>query len=273
MVLRKAERQHRILQMLAESANISIADMSRLTNVSEVTIRKDLQYLESIGKIFRTYGKIELTDSGRIRGNNCFIPPELQSGYAHKKRIGALAGQMVLDDDALFIGPGYTCLEVANHLKERKRLSVVTNNISAAIELACIPEFHVLTAPGAFTKRNGTYYVTGSATIQYMKELFVDKIFVTADGVSLDRGFSVLDDETARIFKALHKPSARLIVCVDSARFGRNAFAPMASFAEVDTVITDQRPERDFMDSFQENNVHLIYPDRSEFRAEPGQSR
>lgn len=263
MVLRKAERQQRILQMLGEAANTSIAEMSRATNVSEVTIRKDLQYLESVGKIFRTYGKIELTDSGRVRGNNCFIPAEYQSGYEHKRKIGLLAGQLVQDDDSLFIGPGYTCLEVANNLKQHKRLSIITNNISAAIELACIPEFVALTVPGEFTKRNGTYYVTGAATVQYVQSLFVDKIFVTADGVSLERGFSVLDEVTAQIIRALKKQSSKLIVCVESSRFGRNALAEMSALADADTIITDRRPAEEFMAFFAANGIRLICPEEN----------
>ena len=243
MVLRKAERQQRILQMLGEAANTSIAEMSRATNVSEVTIRKDLQYLESVGKIFRTYGKIELTDSGRVRGNNCFIPAEYQSGYEHKRKIG------------------YTCLEVANNLKQHKRLSIITNNISAAIELACIPEFVALTVPGEFTKRNGTYYVTGAATVQYVQSLFVDKIFVTADGVSLERGFSVLDEVTSQIIRALKKQSSKLIVCVESSRFGRNALAEMSALADADTIITDRRPAEEFMTFFAEKGIRLICPE------------
>ncbi|MEH2958042.1 hypothetical protein [Candidatus Merdisoma sp. JLR.KK006] len=80
------------------------------------------------------------------------MPPESLNDYERKQSIGSLAAALVNDEDFIFLGPGYTCLEAAKNLKVKNRLAVTTMNVSAAIELTNAPEFNVMMVPGDFTK-------------------------------------------------------------------------------------------------------------------------
>lgn len=257
----KPERQEQLMSMIAHQPDISVPEMSRAAGVSEVTIRKDLTQMEEEGKVKRSYGKVTLI-RGAVTSSNtsCFIPPEYQNDYIKKQQIGALAAGMVSDEDFIYIGPGYTCLEVANNLRRHQRLSVITTNVSAAIELSQVPEFKLMLAPGDFTKRNGTYYVTGQSTVKHMESLFVDKVFITADGISLERGLSILDEVTQQIFKTIIKPSTKVIVCAASSKFSRNALTVLGDLSFADAIVTDVRPDDQFMEYFDAHGIEVLYP-------------
>lgn len=258
----KAERQERILTLIARQPDINVQNMSTLLEVSEVTIRKDLTSLADEGKIKRSYGKVELIGgyTKPTASTSCFIAPELQNDYKMKQVIGSLAAGLVSDEDYIFLGPGYTCLEVANNLKSHQRLSVVTMNVSAAIELSDVPESKILLAHGEFTKRNGTYYVTGAATARCMEDLFVDKAFITADGISIERGLTVLDEITMEIFKKIVKPNTKVIVCVASTKFNRSALTQLGDLTFANAIVTDKRPDDTFMHYFYAHGIDVIYP-------------
>ena len=196
------ERHEQILKLLEEKKKMSVAELSGILGVSEVTVRKDLEALERQKSLTRTFGGALFLEPPKP-ASSCSIPPESLDDYGRKQAIGALAAALVGDEDFIFLGPGYTCLEVAKNLKSKNRLAITTMNVSACIELADTPEFNVMLAPGSFTKRNGTYYVTGSVLIDYFSDSYFDKIFLTMDGISLTRGFSVLDDIIGEIDLAL----------------------------------------------------------------------
>lgn len=253
------ERHSQILTILEQRKKISVSELSTLLGVSEVTIRKDLEYLEQQESLTRTFGGA-LYKEPEKPGSSCFIPPESLNDYDRKQSIGTLAAALVDDEDFIFLGPGYTCLEVARNLKTKNRLAITTMNISAAIELADTPEFNVMMVPGEFTRRNGTYYVTGSVLIDYFSDIYFDKIFLTMDGVSLTRGFSVLDDVTARVFHALIGQASEVIACATSSKFGKSAMAPFGPLSIANTIITDEPVPAAYQEYFDANGVRVICP-------------
>lgn len=254
------ERHTEILSVLKQKKKITVAELSQLLGVSEVTIRKDLEYLEQQKSLMRTFGGA-LYKEPEKQGSSCFIPPESLNDYERKQSIGSLAAELVNDEDFIFLGPGYTCLEVAKNLKVKNRLAVTTMNVSAAIELTNTPEFNVMMVPGDFTRRNGTYYVTGSVLIDYFSDIYFDKIFLTMDGISLTRGFSVLDDVTARIFRKLLEQTSQIIVCATSSKFGKNAMAPFGPLTIANTIVTDGPVPAEYQTYFETHGVQVIYPE------------
>lgn len=259
--MNKTERQNAILSRLQNLPELSVAELSADLNVSQVTIRKDLTQLEQEGKLLRSYGKAVLQPFYSAGVSSCFIPPESQNDYRRKQIIGALAADLVNDEDFIFLGPGYTCLEVAKNLRNKKRLTIMTTNISAAIELADIPEFKLRIVPGDFTKRNGTYYVTGQTAASALETCYFDKIIITVDGILEDRGFSVLDEVTAQIFHSVIKEGSQVMICATHAKFGKNALTPLGSLALASTVVSDENLPPEFYEKFRSLHVNMITPD------------
>lgn len=256
------ERENKILSLLQSGKPCSVNHLSEILGVSQVTIRKDLTRMEKSGLLLRSYGKAFLPDPiMTAASSSCFIPPEVLDDYGKKQLIGSLAAEYVDTDDFIYLGPGYTCLEVAKNLKDKARLNIVTTNISAAIELADAPEKSLIVAPGNFTRRNGTYYVTGTHVPKFFEDIYFNKIFFTVDGISLDLGFSVLDDITRQTIQAVIKPGSQVFICATGSKFGKNAFSFLGGgISLADYVITDGPLSQEFMDRFTANNIRVIYP-------------
>ncbi len=254
------ERHSSILNFLEAHKKASVTELSELLTVSEVTIRKDLERLEQQNKLTRTFGGALYLDTKK-QVSSCPVPPESLDDYGRKQAIGSLAAELVHDEDFIFLGPGYTCLEVAKHLKDKNRLAISTMNVSAAIELSETPEFNVMMVPGDFTKRNGTYYVTGSVLIDYFSNVYFDKVFLTMDGISLTRGFSVLDDITARIFQPLLNHATEIIVCATGSKFGKRAMAPLGPLTIANTVVTDAPAPAAYQEFFDANGIRVLFPE------------
>ena len=258
--MKKQERQTAIVSILRERADCSVTELSARFGVSAVTIRKDLTELEQRGALTRSYGKAAVLQENGPRAYACSVSPESFDDYQKMQTIGQLAAELVQDEDFLIIGPGYTCLEVAKNLRSKHRITVITTNISAAAELADAPEITLRIAPGDFTKRNGTYYVTGSATAEYLSQTYFDKIFITVDAVSLERGFFVLDEVTAQIFRAIMKPCSQVFICAVDAKFGKNALTPLGPVQLAAAVVTNQAPGAEFAGCFAAAGVPVSFP-------------
>jgi DeoR/GlpR family transcriptional regulator of sugar metabolism len=257
MIINK--RHAEILELLNTNRQVSVSELSKRFSISEVTIRKDLDHLEQNGYLIRVSGGAILKEQGNTDSSSCFIPPEVMKDYEDKRKIGILASNLINDEDFLFLGPGYTCVEIAKNLKDKKRLAIITMNISAAIELADIPENKLITVPGDFTKRNGTYYVSGPALFDYFSNNFFDKILITMDGISLARGFSVLDDTTAKIYQSLLKRSEEIIVCATGSKFDKNALAYLGPLTLADKIVTNEPVPEEYEKYFQENGIEVYY--------------
>lgn len=251
----KEERLRLILDTIGTTSVLDVAALSAAAGVSQVTVRKDLQHLEREGRIRRSYGKVWLAD-----GMASAAPARRENGPA-KKTIGALAAGLAEDEDLMFIGPGRNCLEFARHLTHCRRLSVITMNLSAAAALADAPDIRLLTLPGDFTRRNGTYYVTGTAAARYVSQLYVDKAFITADGLDIERGFSVLDEITAQIYRGIAKNGTQVCALVPSNRFDRNARAALGPLEFVRTIVTDAQPPEPYREAFEARGIEVLYPE------------
>lgn len=252
-------RHAEILKLLNEYKQVSVSELSKRFSISEVTVRKDLDRLEQSGHLIRISGGAILKEQVNLYTDSCFIPLESTRGYEDKQKIGIIASNLVHDEDFIFLGPGYSCVEIAKNLKDKKRLAIITMNISAAIELADIPENKLIIVPGDFTKRNGTYYVTGPALFDYFSNNFFDKIFITMDGVSLARGFSVLDETTAKIYQPLIKRAEEVIVCITNSKFDKNALAYLGPLTLANKVITNEPVPEEYEKFFKDNGIEVYH--------------
>ena len=145
------ERYQKIQQILLEYKRADVSRLSKLLSVSEVTIRKDLEHLEKSGFLIRTHGGAVLNE-GPVASESLdyqIDPDELE----HKQMIGSIVSQLVSNGDFIYLGCGTTCIEVARCLKSKQILTVITNNISAAIELSNNSDIAIITTGGNLIKK------------------------------------------------------------------------------------------------------------------------
>ena len=231
--MRQAERVDAILEHLSVSGSVSVADLARELAVSPATIRRDLELLDDQRLLTRTHG-------GAVAHGVLYELPLRYKTARHqeeKRRIAAEAAARVTDGEAVGLTGGTTTTEVARFLVERRQLTVVTNALNIASELAIRPNLKLVVTGG--WARAESYELVGPLAEQSLAGLNLDTVFLGVDGVSFDAGLMTHHEGEAHTNLALMERARRTVVVADSSKIGRTAFARICPIERVHELITD----------------------------------
>ena len=224
-----AERRLAITRVIDEQTRASVAELSQKLSVSEVTIRKDLALLEMEGSLLRTHGGA--VTAGRRRAELAFeVRARLHK--TEKSLIGAEAAHLVEDGDSIALDASSTALQIARHLKARRELTVVTNGIRVATELAGQPGGAV---------RWEAFSLVGKWGSMMLRQLNIQKAFVGAVGFTLEEGLTDVNAEEAELKKAMVLSAKDVIGVFDHTKWNRVAMATFCPTDRLHIVISDDR--------------------------------
>jgi DeoR family transcriptional regulator of aga operon len=232
--VRQSERAGAIIERVSAAGSVSVAELARDLDASAATIRRDLEMLEEQRLLTRTHG------GAVAQGVLYELPLRYKTARHHeeKRRIAHEAASRVTDGMAIGLTGGTTTTEVARSLVDRQRLTVVTNALNIASELAIRPNLKLVLTGGY--ARPESYELVGPMAEQSLAGLNLDVAFVGADGVREDAGVTTHHEVEAHTNLALIERSTRVIVVADSSKIGRAAFARICDVERVDELITDQ---------------------------------
>jgi DeoR/GlpR family transcriptional regulator of sugar metabolism len=226
-------RQQDILEQLSRRGELSIAELSGRFDVSEMTVRRDLNQLAAAGLLVRTHGGAAPAASGS------FEPPfalRARTNGEAKRRIAVLVARQVVDGQTIILDGGTTGLAIAEQLVGRS-ITVCALNLRIAEILSADAATRVM-VPGGLV-RTGESSITGSEAEATLARFRFDTFIMTASGAAVGSGFTEWNTEDAAIKRAALAVSRRTIVACDSSKFGREAFARICGLDDVDALITD----------------------------------
>ena len=234
---RRAERVSAILDHLDTAGSVSVLELAEMFGVSLATVRRDLQLLEEQKLLDRTHGGAVAVDVAHE------LPLRYRAGRsAQKREIARVAVSRVPMGAVVGLTGGSTTTEVARQLAVRESLSVVTNALNIAAELALRPKFKVV-VPGGVA-RPQSYELVGLWSEQALRVLNVGVAIVGVDGVDPEGGLTTHDEVEAHTNAALISRARRVIVVADGSKLGRVHLARIAGLDEVDEIITDAQADR-----------------------------
>ena len=231
--VRRAERLSEILQVLAQAGAVDVGALARTLDVSEATVRRDLQLLEEQRMLARTHG-------GAVANDVMYeLPLRYKAARRHpeKIRIAREAARRVDDGAIVGLTGGTTTTEVARALVDRARLTVVTNALNIAGELAIRSDLKLVVTGG--TARPESYELVGPVAERSLAEMHLHMAFVGVDGVTLDEGLTTHHEVEAHTNRVLLERARRVIVVTDSSKLGLVAFARICPLEAADELITD----------------------------------
>lgn len=250
-----AERYQKIKQVLMEYGRVDVNNLSKLLSVSEVTVRKDLEKLETQGFLLRTHGGAVI--------NEDYVPaeetnePEVAE-IESKKIIGIIASQLIEDGDTVFIGPGTTCWQIAKNLKDKKDIIVITNNLNIASELFNKGIYKVIVTGGDLDAAGQTMMLNGEIFARTIKDIYVDKAFIGVDGISFKRGYAIRNISFTTICKEIKKRCNEFIVVADHTKFNQNAISSLGDLTMADKVVSDNQVPSEYIEYFFENDIQIF---------------
>ena len=215
-------RRNRILELVRQEGKVLVSELSQKLGATQVTIRNDLTALERDGYLVRTKGGAILMPHQDDGSNSPLLNLRVDRSN-EKLAVARAVASMVQDGDTLFINSGSTTQIVANALKERRNLNIVTNSLAAATILGDIPTFRVVLLGGSI---NATYGFTygGDAQAQLAK-FQADWAFLSVDGVSVRGGITTHHAEEAVIDNMMIDGARSAWIVVDRSKIGRAGFA------------------------------------------------
>ncbi|MEE9431914.1 MAG: DeoR/GlpR family DNA-binding transcription regulator [Melioribacteraceae bacterium] len=232
------DRQKKILDILVTEENISVTELSEKLSVSEVTIRADLTNLAEDGKVLRTHGGARLLEE-RVRQEYSFQIRKNQN-LENKIKIGKYAAQFVNSMDSILLDSSTTVLAMAKALRDRdelKELTVIPTGIWTAIELMSCSNINVLMPSGYLRSVSGS--ITGLPTSEFFRNLNINKVFLGAWGVSIEKGLTDSHLLEIELKKIIIKKAKEVIVLIDGSKFSQNGLATYAKLKNISKIITD----------------------------------
>lgn len=247
------EREKVISERLAENGAVAMTEICALTGASVATVRRDFEQMREKGLALRTHGGLKLPEKEKkpyVNGTE--VVDEIDR---EKLRIAEEAALSVRSGESIFIGAGKTCNMLAARLREVERLTVVTTSITAVLELADRPNV-TLTLLGGDVHTGRNYIETLDADISHtLRGYYFDKVFLSAEGVDLERGYTVQDKNRTGLYSQLSRMTRRLYMLLDSAKFDRRAFASVFPPDKTCRVITTRNLPPKFADYYAAHGI------------------
>jgi DeoR/GlpR family transcriptional regulator of sugar metabolism len=246
-------RRETIRGLLAERGELGIAELATEFDVSEMTIRRDLEELEEQGFARRVRGGVIATVS------RSYEPPlAMRATEAPEaKRLIAEAASAYVDyGETAILDVGTTTLALAQCLRGRGGLTIVTPSVQAAVELARDPNSRVILTGGIV--RPGELSLIGHLAEGTFSQLNCDVLFLGVGGIDVEKGLTEYNLDDTRVKQAAITAASRRIVLADESKLGRVCLATIASLSEIDVLITDAPSEHLVLAAVREAGVEVV---------------
>lgn len=258
----KAIRWEKIKSLVSEAGQIAVQDLSKQLDVSDVTIRKDLNSLEQQGFLHRTHGgavilKQSASASPDIHKQEA---PDVCSFFPYdavKEKLGLKASEFVDSNEWIFLGEGSTCYFIAKALSLKKNINIMTNSICNAIVFRDNPSINVIVAGGNFF--HNRLVLGGEICANFINNRNISKAFMGVEGIEYNNGFTLTNPYENVVFEAVKNASKELFIVADHSKFGKIGFESIGDLCSANAIITSEPIPPLYSDFFSNHNIPVYY--------------
>lgn len=248
------ERRKKILNSLEKNGQVFVHELSEEFDVSEVTIRNDLELFESKGLLIRSRGGAMKFENSV--GMDFQLSDKDKIHYAEKVRIGKKAASMVTTGETIILDSGTTTMEIAKNLNPNNAINVITNAFNIANQLINSQYINII-VPGG-TLRKNSHSLVGPLAEKSMRNFYVDKVFLGVDGFDVTHGAFTPNIEEASLNQIMIDIAKEVILVADSSKFRRRSLAFICPPGKIDVVITDENISKEDQMKLADLNIKVI---------------
>lgn len=250
------ERRQEIMVMIKRDQSVRVHDLAPKFNVTEETIRRDLDKLDKEGKVKKTYGGAVLVNP--VSEDPSFSD-RLKVNMDSKKSIGMKAATLIKDGETIFIDMSTTALEVIKAVPFNINITVITNSLEAIVTLGKMANIKLISIGGTFDKSN--QYMGGTMANRFIEHYYVDKTFFSVKAFSKDRGIMDSKEEIAEIKNRMVKNAREAILVIDHSKFNQGALFNVIDLRDLEMVVTDYKLDDAWKSYMTDHNVLPIMTD------------
>lgn len=253
------ERQKRIIELVEQEESVKVVELSKLFDVTEETIRRDLEKIEKQGILKRTYGGAVIDHRQTKETDDTPFNTRVKENITGKQKIALAISHMLNEGEVIMLDPSTTCLEIAKNIEKGKRLTVITNSISILSELSSHEELNILSTGGTLRKRSLS--LIGPTAKDNIKNYYADKAIISCRGATLDRGIMDTNELEIEIKKAMIECAKEIVLAIDSTKIEKNAMYKLTELKNVDYIVVDKKLPVEWEAFFSKNNIKQIICD------------
>ncbi len=246
------ERRQKIMEKLVAERKVYVSELAKLYQVTEETIRRDLEKLEGQNLLRRSYGGAIIADStsedlSYVKRSG--LNSESKLAIAHK------ASNLIETGDTVMVDSSTTCRTLLQQINGRKDITIITNSIQLMNDFTS-SSFIMICTGGAL--RANSCSLTGSMAIKALEGYYVDYALISCKAIDMDKGIMESNESESEIKKTMIKQARHTIMLVDHSKFDQTAFVRCADFSDIDTLVTDTTPNSAWQKYLSENHVRLL---------------
>lgn len=252
-----SERRNKIMKFLHDQQRITVKELASKIDVSEATLRTDLNKMEMEGLLARTHGGAVLNDEVDIETTS-FSARE-KKNKKEKMQITKKAFEFIKEKQSILLDASSTAFELARYLRNRPiRLTVVTSGLQTALELKENPDITVILIGGVVT--NGSTSIEGKLGLSILDHVNIDLMFTSANGFTVEKGLTDFNLYEVELKKEMVRRSGKVVAIIDSSKIGTNSSAVFAETGQIDTLITDKPINGTISRELSNYNVQVVTP-------------
>lgn len=251
------QRRNKIKELLYQERSVKVADLVKEFNVSEETIRRDLNQLEREGIIQKNYGGAILLEE--LVSNVVSVPPVQERQFeffAEKDAIGRAAAGLVQDNQIIIVDAGSTTWCVVKHLWSTPNLTIVTNGVNIAEESSNNETASIFLIGGKLLKHSMA--LVGPQAELELQKYSAHYAFIGTSGISMKKGFTSSDIYEAEVKRAMIAAGQKIVIVADHSKFERQALINYSSFRDVDILITSDQASPEVLQEVERQGVQII---------------
>lgn len=250
-----AQRQQKILELLAEHEIASIGQLMKSLDVSHMTVRRDIQALEQDGLVITVSGGARLAEYIDAEPSRK-VKDSLQSD--EKLRIAATAARLVPPDTTVYLDAGTTCLAIARELAPRDDITVLTNDFAVEAYLSENSDCELYHTGGKVLRKNES--CVGESAARFISSLNIGVGFISASSWDM-RYISTPAEDKVPVKKAVVVASLKRVLVSDSTKYGKVSFFKAVAISDLDIIVTDGNLDEHSQKAIGDAGVKVIIAD------------
>ena len=233
---------------------VVVNELADKYEVTEETIRRDLEKLESDGYAKKTYG-------GAVRNDN--MTSELpytvrkQTNVSGKRYIAEKIGALISDGDSLLLDSSTTALFTVKSIESKHNLTLVTNSVEILLDLPQGHDWNIVSTGGLYRSESMSFY--GAAAEEVVEKYYADYAVLSCKGFDAEKGMTDGRETFAMLKKAFIRSAKKVILAVDHTKFNKISFVRLGELDDIDVVVTDVEPDERWKKLFEEKGIELYY--------------
>jgi DeoR/GlpR family transcriptional regulator of sugar metabolism len=259
MSLSFEKRKKKILEYLGKEGKVEVLILAEEFDVTTETIRRDLERLDSEGRLKKVYG-----GAVKVRADSSELPFDQKTliNVKEKAAIGKYAASMIKNGDTVMLGNGTTTIEIIRNLQDHTDVTIVTHSTPTMLLAMEIFPGRIIFIGGEVNKHQKT--TSGPLAELMLNQLRVNKAFISAGGISLLDGITDYELSEANVSRKMMERADETIILADSSKFGKPTFANVCSLDDVYEIITDRNCSEEWKQYMKDRDIGILIADEED---------